>query len=134
MEDKPTNGNGSKKNWLRESLGELTGKVGELTTKVEDVSDYCKNCDDRLKDLEKKEVLAEGIAIGKKAAYSGVDRRKEEKRNRLYVLIAIFTVLGSFFVYGINTFHGMEKSIENKIAHMIADSNKGGQDASKSSR
>lgn len=112
MEEK---GKINKNNWLKTSLSDIAWKVEDLTSKIENVSDYCKNCDRRLKDIELKAAMGNGIKIGKADAYHGVDRRNEEKRNRLYVWIAVLTVAFSCLAYAVTAFNAMNKSIENKI-------------------
>ena len=127
MKDKP-NGNGSKKSWLKEGLDNLTGKVGTLVGQGEILKSYMKTCQERhttseaaIKNLELNKAIEKGIEIGRKAAYNGVDRRRQEKRNRILVLVAVLTIVGGVFVYGVSAFHSMEKSIEGKISHMIDD-------------
>lgn len=127
MEDKP-NGNGSKKSWLKEGLDDLTGKVDKLVGQGEVIKTYIKSCQGRhttneaaIRKLELDKAVEEGIAIGRKAAYKGEDRRKEEKRQSIYIWIAVLTIVGSCLAYGISAFHSSQKSIEDKIAHAIED-------------
>jgi hypothetical protein len=129
-EESKKNGNG-RNDWLKQSLINLDGKVSTLISGVGKVEEHCEYCKEELvrhakgiTELRLKNAVDDGEKRGKHDAYSGMDRRTAEKRNRIIVWISIAGFCLSCLVYGISSFKTYEKNVERKMIEVLENKGK----------